>query len=204
MNKLNYSSCADLIAALKEGVKFEVHYMDEQPLTTTKAVETVKMFATGPFGGIRVVTESSYWTGFRLSGEHVKRSWRLVVAQDSAKAPEPLLKRFLGGQAFYVPKTGEVLHEVTFKKDELIVTLKDPQTGTLRATPRYNHEGKHKYRPERSLVAGTPPKPKKAVKVAIYRHAYNNSLFVIREGEVIPNIRGINNAAQVGETTIHE
>ncbi|MEF2249331.1 hypothetical protein RSP795_10345 [Ralstonia solanacearum] len=221
MNSLDFHSHAALIAAFNSGVKFEVHYMGHQPPTTTKPIEAVKMIACHR-GGLRVMTESSVWLGFRLSGEHTKRTWRLVASQgkaqalakaqgvdpfaplNSVKAPEPLLKRFLGGQAFYVPKTGEVLHEVTFKKDELIVTLKDPQTGTLRATPRYNHEGKHKYRPERSLVAGTPPKPKKAVKVAIYRHAYNNSLFVIREGEVIPNIRGINNAAQVGETTIHE
>lgn len=235
MNTLNYTSAVELVTAFNSGVKFEIHYMGAQPVTTTKSIEAVKLIVRGGGArGLHVLTESSVWKGFLPSGHHCRNPWRLVVAQGSAQSPrkgpditkefrayalgdvravealmkpatpEPLLKRFLGGETFHVPKTGEVLHEVSFKKDELIVTLKDPKTGALRSTPRYNHEGKHKYRPERSLVAGTPPKPKKPVNIKVYKHAYNGSLFVIREGEVIPNIRGISNASLVGETTINE
>lgn len=224
MNQLNYSSAADLIAAFNSGVKFEVHYMGVSALTTQKSIEAVKLISGGGPNGMRILTDSAVWHGFTPSGQHIAKPWRLVVSQGSAESvrkvatppmgklmypslqpqPEPLLKRFLGGETFHVPKTGEVLHEVTFRKDELLVTLKDPKTGALRSTPRYNHEGKHKYVADRSLVAGVPPKPKKTVNIKVYKHAYNGSLFVIREGEVIPNIRGINNATLVGETTVQE
>ncbi|AOK28861.1 MULTISPECIES: hypothetical protein [Burkholderia] len=117
----------------------------------------------------------------------------------------PFLERFIAGTAFHTPHTREVVVGVAFERghNRLNVTLRD-ENGKERVTPRYNLDGTHKFRPERNLVAGKLPPKLVERKVFIYRHAYNGSLFVIRDGEVIPNIRGISNATKVGETTIRE
>ncbi|WP_156437414.1 MULTISPECIES: hypothetical protein [Burkholderia] len=118
---------------------------------------------------------------------------------------KPFLERFIAGAEFHTPHTCEVVVGVAFVRghNRLDVTLRD-EAGKTRVTPRYNPDGTHKFRPERNLVEGKLPPKMVERKVSIYRHAYNGSLFVIREGEVLPSIRGISNATKVGETTITE
>jgi hypothetical protein len=127
---------------------------------------------------------------------------------ETPKAEAPLLKRFVLGEDFHCPKTGENLHTVVFTKGVLRVYLVDAATGKLRFSTNYKHDGVHKFHADRSLVPGkyvktVAPAPK-TIKATIYKHAYNGSLFVIREGEVLPEIRGINNAKVVGTTEIAE
>lgn len=118
--------------------------------------------------------------------------------------PQPFLQRYFAGVAFHNPKTREVVHSVDVSGTQMVVTLRNPDTGTLRTTPRYNLNGTHKFRAERNLVEGKPPKAPAKKRVKIYKHATNGTLFVIREGEVLPNIKGISNATVVGSTTITE
>lgn len=122
-----------------------------------------------------------------------------------AATAKTFLEQFIAGSEFHTPHTRETVVDVKFVRGQnrMDVTLRD-EAGKERMTPRYNLDGTHKFRPERNLVAGKLPPKLVERKVTIYRHAYNGSLFVIRDGEVLPSIRGISNAAKVGETTIRE
>ncbi|AIO70443.1 hypothetical protein [Burkholderia oklahomensis] len=170
----------------------------------------------------RVVVEGALGSGyhcFRPNGENaaladaklvvrgeIKRSVKpAVLAAVPAVPAKTFLEQFIGGSEFHTPHTRETVVDVKFVRghNRMDVTLRD-EAGKERVTPRYNLDGTHKFRPERNLVAGKLPPKMVERKVTIYRHAYNGTLFVIREGEVIPSIRGISNATKVGETTITE
>jgi hypothetical protein len=120
------------------------------------------------------------------------------------RKPAPFLQRYFAGVTFHNPKTREIVHNVDVSGTQMVVTLRNPETGALRTTPRYNLNGTHKFQADRNLVEGNPPKAPKKVRVKVYKNAINGHLFVIREGEVLPNIRGISNATVVGSTTITE
>ncbi|WP_157652878.1 hypothetical protein [Burkholderia ubonensis] len=136
----------------------------------------------------------------------IKRPVKLAAPAPAPVAPaKAFLEQFVAGSEFHTPHTRETVVDVKFVRGQnrMDVTLRD-EAGKERVTSRYNLDGTHKFRPERNLVAGKLPPKLVERKVTIYRHAYNGSLFVIREGEVLPSIRGINNATKVGETTITE
>ncbi|MNY74228.1 hypothetical protein D3C86_2132070 [compost metagenome] len=79
-----------------------------------------------------------------------------------------------------------------------------------RCSTNYKMDGSHKHVSARSLIVkpeavkAPAPRTGKTVRVAIFKHAYNGTIFVLREGEVLPNVRGVRNATLVGEATIVE
>ncbi|KWH50748.1 hypothetical protein [Burkholderia cepacia] len=155
------------------------------------------------------ITGRSHYGCFNPDGSNAASDAYIYVVSNglltNPASAKPFLERFIAGAEFHTPHTREVVVGVAFVRghNRLDVTLRD-ESGKERVTPRYNVDGTHKFRPERNLVEGRLPPKMVERKVAIYRHAFNGSLFVIREGEVLPSIRGISNATKVGETTITE
>lgn len=208
MTKLPYSSKTSLIAAFRSGQKFEM---------VNSAGSRFPVKAVRPTVGknlISVLTElNAVYHSISLDGSTVIPGLRLehamtksVAAPSAPVVARPsLIERFIVGTEFYSAHTREVVVAVAYKRGHNLmeVTLRD-EAGKERTTPRYNKDGTHKHRAERSLIAGKLPPKKREVKVTIYKHAFNGSLFVIREGEVLPDIRGINNASVVGQSTITE
>ncbi|MBF3417159.1 hypothetical protein ISF41_12385 [Burkholderia pseudomallei] len=168
---------------------------------------------------VHLADRAANYGSFRPDGENVDLADAKLVVRGEIKRPvkpavpmpvpaapaKTFLEQFIAGSEFHSPHTRETVVDVKFVRGQnrMDVTLRD-ESGKERVTPRYNLDGTHKFRPERNLVAGKLPPKLVERKVTIYRHAYNGSLFVIREGEVIPSIRGISNATKVGETTIRE
>jgi hypothetical protein len=131
-------------------------------------------------------------------------------ATQTTPAKRSVLEAYFAGEQLHTLHTREYVVGVKHERNanRLIVTLRD-ENGKERDTPRYNLDGTHKFQPVRNLVVGKlPPKPPvyedKQVNVTIYKHAFDETLFVIRDGEVLPNIRGISNATKVGSTVIVE
>ncbi|MDR5879047.1 hypothetical protein [Caballeronia sp. LZ032] len=214
---LPFKTSQEIVEAFTRGAKFVIELDGKQSRVTslTKQGEDFNVFngGTSPFSLFRA--NGTHPFDYKLImtaapspalAEQLKTKLTAPI-EDSVIAPEPFLKRVLAGEHFHVPATREVLHSVEFKTGALFVSLIDEQ-GNQRTSDNYNHEGKHKWVAGRSLVAGPLPKKpepeRKQVNVDIYRHAFNGSLFVIREGEVVPNIRGISNATKVGSTVIAE
>ncbi|AYX32625.1 hypothetical protein EGY16_32880 [Burkholderia pseudomallei] len=178
-----------------------------------------RIIATRTSLSVYVESSTAPYTCFRSNGSNPALPEAKLVVRGEIKRPvkpaEPtpvpavpaktFLEQFIAGSEFHTPHTRETVVDVKFVRGQnrMDVTLRD-EAGKERVTPRYNLDGTHKFRPERNLVAGKLPPKLVERKVTIYRHAYNGSLFVIREGEVLPSIRGISNATKVGETTISE
>lgn len=201
MTKLTYANAAALIADFKAGAKFAVNYYGN----TKRVIESIEALPSGKT--VRVLMQDGGIFSFKADGSHITPTfpWTLLKTADAPSSVplNPLIERFLGGEEFYTPHTREIVVAVGVHRghNRLDVTLRD-EAGKERTTPRYNKDGTHKHRSERNLVAGKLPPKTKIVKVTIYKHAFNGSLFVIREGEVLPSIRGISNAQIVGETEI--
>lgn len=204
---LPFKTFDEMVDAFEAGTEFVLNRptMDErfEVMSLTRTSYGVAVAAKGQKG---------LWTEFTVDGYHVvgisQLSVRGEIKRPQPKTEAPLLKRFVLGEDFHCPKTGENLFSVVFVKGELRVYLKEEATGKLRFSTNYKHDGVHKFHADRSLVKGkyvkpVPPAPK-TVKATIYKHAYNGGLFVIRDGEVLPNIRGISNATVVGTTEIAE
>jgi len=86
----------------------------------------------------------------------------------AAKASEPFLKRFVLGEPAYCPKTRETVKAVEFVNGAINVTLVNGD-GIERVSTSYDHEGKHHWIKERSLVIGAlPPVVKPDAKVEVY------------------------------------
>lgn len=203
MNKLTYTNFADLKADFNKGVAFNVTANG----VTLKVVKIVVHSALT--ADIHVAGMSNHYGCFKPDGSNsLDLTLRLVKAASSVPVPvatKSFLERFIAGEEFHTEHTRETVVDVKFERglNRLTITLAD-ETGKRRETPRYNVDGTHKFRSERNLKAGRLPPKEVDVKVTVYKHAYNGTLFVIREGEVIPNIRGISNATKVGETVIRE
>jgi hypothetical protein len=217
----------EMVEAFNAGTKFAVRHGDEVGAVTamsrTGAALTVRAVGFGVWCEFNLDGTHDYWskqqgvnhTRLVLAGPVIRKDTqaklqeKLANVTSNSVVPEPFLKRVLDGVNFYVPATREVLHSIQYAKGRLETYLRD-EKGVLRLSTNYKHDGTHKWVAARSLVAGAlpplPPAPpkKRKVNVTIYKHAYNGTLFVIREGEVIPNIRGISNATAVGTSTIEE
>lgn len=175
-NKLNYDNATALINAFKQGAKFKLTHL-------RRAAERVSRIEAGGEHGLFVWGETTgRWGAFRPDGTHAGVPGFTMIRDESlgfertsvtvgdsvfgwvpppkaTPVPEkPLLQRLLQGEVFHNPKTRETVESFTFSKNTLVVTLKG-EDGSLRNSERYDHNGKHKWRPERSLVAGpVPPK----------------------------------------------
>ncbi|MDR5811986.1 hypothetical protein QCE62_00090 [Caballeronia sp. LZ033] len=212
---LPFKTSQEIVEAFTRGAKFVVEHDGAQE----KVTSLLKLGADN----IRVFVPSRDFLSFRPNGSHLLGFKLIMTAAPSPSlaeqlkaklmaptapaTPKPFLQRVLNKESFHVPATREVLHSVDFLPGRIELWLVN-EKGDMRCSTNYNHEGKHKWVAGRSLVPGAlPPKPepeRKQVSVDIYRHASNGSLFVIREGEVIPSIRGYNNATKVGSTVIAE
>lgn len=154
-----------LIAAFKAGAKFEVRGrsgLADGPVT--------RLFASTSPGIIAAATTGSFVTLFRASDGVPTYSTgaRLKLVAPANQPDQPLLKRLLNGETFHVPATRETLVKVEFVQGGLRYTLKG-ETGAERRSENYDHEGKHKWQPTRTLVAGpVPPKVTKDVSVGVY------------------------------------
>lgn len=212
METLQYKTFADLKAAFDAGTKFEVDFQGGR-----QAVTEIFVYGTGHAAVVRTAAGGRY-TRFRPDGTNERGTRRLIVAPEAPRAAEkpvvklyrdpasvPFLDRFMAGEQFHTPHTREIVTDVKIKRgsDFIEVTLTD-ENGKSRTTPRYLRNGRHRFQPERNLVPGRLPPKLVEVKVTIYRHAYNDSLFCVREGEVLPNINGLSNALKVGEAVIRE
>ncbi|KWN75058.1 hypothetical protein WM23_26920 [Burkholderia ubonensis] len=209
---LPFASPQEVQDAFDAGTQFLVKRItgEKQVQRITASRTALNVFVkgdTGPYACFRSDGSNPALPGAKLvvRGE-IKRPVKLAAPAPAPVAPaKAFLEQFVAGSEFHTPHTRETVVDVKFVRGQnrMDVTLRD-EAGKERVTPRYNLDGTHKFRPERNLVAGKLPPKLVERKVTIYRHAYNGSLFVIREGEVIPSIRGISNATKVGETTIHE
>lgn len=220
---LPFKTVQEIAEAFTRGAKFVVEEGGSQRKVTSlvkRSAVTIQVYTEGGRDLIAFRANGDHPLGFKLImtaapsptlADQLKARMGASVVE-SAKAglkalEETFLKRVLAGEHFHVPATREVFHSVDFRAGRLDMWLVDEQ-GDMRRSENYNHEGKHKWVAGRSLVAGPLPKKpapeRKQVNVDIYRHAFNGSLFVIREGEVVPNIRGISNATKVGSTVIAE
>lgn len=108
---------------------------------------------------------------FKPDGSHGQRRYALKtlgpVVNGQAPAARPLptpaptlpfLKRFVNGEPAYNPATREVVIGVSFVSGAIEVLLKG-EDGKERVSTRYDHEGRHRWVPGRSLVLGKlPPK----------------------------------------------
>lgn len=151
MTKLNYSSIAALIADFKAGTKFEI-----AGSSIGNNGPVIKMVAEGRRVRATVARpDRSDGCGsqtFDRTGEGVS-GIRLVQV---AGAPAPFLKRLVLGESAYCPKTREVVEAVVFRTNALEVVLRN-EDGITRVSTSYDHEGKHKWIKERSLVLGDLP-----------------------------------------------
>lgn len=172
MNKLNYSHLSELVADFKAGAKFEVrgaawsHF--DGPVT--------EVYLDGRNVRARTHGADDAGLSFYSNGSGVVTKGRLVKIADapfptidpslidpgtgSYSPPEPFLKQFVLGTPAYCPKTREVVEEVTFVKGDIRVQLLS-EDGSRRISTSYNHEGKHKWIPERTLVLGELPEVEK-------------------------------------------
>lgn len=182
-NKLNYDNATALINAFKQGAKFKITgcsfggpVIDMKPHGGGVCVTTAKGNTMYNPDGSRFYPRypgqliRDEVLGFERTSVTVGDSvFGWVPPAKAAPVPEkPLLQRLLQGEVFHNPKTRETVESFTFSKNTLVVTLKG-EDGSLRTSERYDHNGKHKWRPERSLVAGpVPPKAKPDVKVHVY------------------------------------
>ncbi|HDR9130837.1 TPA: hypothetical protein QDA91_001934 [Burkholderia vietnamiensis] len=219
--KLAYTDFHQMKAALEAGAVFRV-----KDGAANRRVTRIEPSVSGKAANVYCDDRASHYSCFNPDGSNNARGAFIYVESraprlaDELKAKltaatanvaavavpaKPFLERFIAGAEFHTPHTREVVVGVAFVRghNRLDVTLRD-EAGKTRVTPRYNLDGTHKFRPERNLVEGKLPPKMVERRVCIYRHAYNGSLFVIREGEVLPSIRGISNATKVGETTIKE
>lgn len=193
MTKLNYDNAAALINAFKQGAKFKLIYSTGEPETVTAIEAAPVDISRNRHGLIVRGSGSGAWHNFRPDGSNVAGirlardeslgyertsvtvgdsvfGWTpakkaATMAVPAQAAPEPFLKRILAGEVFHCPATRETLVDVKFSKGSLQVTLQ-PAEGTIldrRVSENYDHEGKHKWVPARSLVAGPVP-PKVVVK----------------------------------------
>jgi len=164
MTKLNYPSIAALLADFTAGAKFEITGAEAAtPGPVLRMLEDK--------GGVRVFTTTSYsGTVFNIDG-----SWgsgrssvylTKTVAAPAAEPRVPFLKRVVLGESAYCPKTREVVEAVVFRTNALEVVLRN-EDGVTRVSTNYDHEGKHKWIRERSLVIGNLP-PVKQPPAAAY------------------------------------
>ncbi|OXJ32652.1 hypothetical protein CFB82_19905 [Burkholderia sp. HI2714] len=217
--KLPYTDFHQMKAALEAGTVFRIkdggrdrRVTRIEPLPSGKVANVYYEGSTSsygcftPDGANRACVAFIYVESQAPSlADQLKAKLTTATVNVAAVPAKPFLERFIAGTEFHTPHTREVVVGVAFVRghNRLDVTLRD-EAGKERVTPRYNTDGTHKFRSERNLVEGKLPPKMVERKVAIYRHAFNGSLFVIREGEVLPSIRGISNATKVGETTITE
>jgi hypothetical protein len=181
--KLPYSSFGDLMAAYRNGVKFRV-----AKAGVTYPVTRVELLN----GGLSVYSEKhgKYpWTAFKADGTNGYCADRLELVVEVTAVPAPFLKRFVNGEPAYNPATREVVVGVSFVSGAIEVLLKD-EAGQERVSTRYDHEGKHRWVPGRSLVIGAlppaPPKMKK-VELRIYEDRANGGFFLLTPAQVLPN-----------------
>lgn len=197
--KLPYTDFHQMKAVLEAGTVFRIKDGGRD-----RRVVRIEPSASGTHADLYPDVETTaHYSHFNPNGSNSACSAFIYVAAPASA--KPFLERFIAGAEFHTPHTREVVVGVAFVRghNRLDVTLRD-ESGKTRVTPRYNTDGTHKFRPERNLVEGKLPPKMVERKVVIYRHAFNCSLFVIREGEVLPSIRGISNATKVGEATITE
>jgi hypothetical protein len=183
--KLNYDNAAALVNAFRQGAKFKVVGSSyDGPVTDIRlaaytpgcvVVTTRQNMLFKPdgsrhypsYGGQLIRDESlgyertSVTVGDSIFGWPGKRGEGAKAVEPAAVPEKPLLQRLLQGETFHVPATRETLVDFKFSKGSLQVTLQ-PVDGTIldrRVSENYDHNGKHKWVPARSLVAGpVPPK----------------------------------------------
>lgn len=154
---MNYKTAKEIVAAFHAGAKFiapgRTHASEE--------IEDIYLSSAGHVA-VRHASPPNFVTLFTPEGNSVLGHGARLL-EVSPPAPEPFLKRVLKGEKFHCPETRENLIRVVFETGELTFVLQDAD-GTIldrRDSKNYNHEGKHKWVPGRSLVPGVcPPKPK--------------------------------------------
>lgn len=155
---LPFANILQLIAAFQKGAVFEIQFNDgSPPYPVTDISEESR-------GRLRVTYRPGHSgrtysdLGFQADGRYsTSTTFWLRMVKDAP--PQPFLKQFVNGTPAYCPKTRETVVGVSFISGAIEVLLRD-ESGKERVSTRYDHEGKHRWVPERSLVLGElPPKP---------------------------------------------
>ncbi|WP_025135273.1 hypothetical protein [Achromobacter sp. DH1f] len=154
---LAFSNILQLIAAFKNGAVFQIVFKSGHvpyPVTDISEESSGKLRVTYKTANLGTFTDD----GFQADGRHESSAscWlRMVKGAD----PQPFLKQFVNGTPAYNPKTRETVKSIEFVSGAIKVTLTD-EAGNWRVSDRYDHEGRHRWVKERSLVLGDlPPKP---------------------------------------------
>ncbi|MDR6455524.1 hypothetical protein [Variovorax paradoxus] len=166
MSKLTYPTIAALIADFKAGAKFEI-------TGSSNGNDGPVISMVHDFGRVRATVVRPDRPGGRGSQTFDREGkglnhLRLLKVADAPAAPAPFLKRFVLGEPAYCPKTRETVKAVEFVNGAINVTLVNGD-GIERVSTSYDHDGKHHWVKERSLVIGElPPTVKPDVKVEVY------------------------------------
>lgn len=159
---LPYTNFMQLIDAAAKGVKFEVVTVRRGRVVRTEQVtRIVEHELRANAVSVKVTTPHSFGYGyFRPDGSNYEDpSYVLRIVQEVAAPAEPFLKQFVNGTPAYNPKTRETVQEVAFVNGAIQVLLKT-EDDKWRISTNYDHEGRHRWVKERSLVLGDlPPKP---------------------------------------------
>ena len=161
MNTLNYDNADALLNAFEQGVKFKItgsQYAGAVSDMIDKGNQRV--LAVGPVGQLvfRLDGSHAFGTAHRLVRDESELKTSLPAHLAPATPVEPLLKLLLNGETFHCPKTRETLVSFEFSKGNLVVCLQ-AKGSAPRFSYFYDHEGKHKWHAEKSLVAGPVPAP---------------------------------------------
>lgn len=154
---LAFTNILQLIAAFKNGAVFEIVFKDgtSSLAITDIAEETAgKMRVTYVSSSGRTYTTPDFQADGRCTWSN--NFWLRMVKEAD---PQPFLKQFVNGTPAHNPKTRETVKSIDFVSGAIKVTLVG-EDGTERVSTRYDHEGRHRWVSERSLVLGDlPPKP---------------------------------------------
>ncbi|MDM0006472.1 hypothetical protein QTI51_09465 [Variovorax sp. J22G73] len=189
MTKLTYTNDMQLIDAFKNGAKFVVREVPS-PVSAPRDF-TVTAIEEGPGGQLTVrymrSTGPTQTKAFRPDGTHKLVSHRTLVQLTAGKttAPStntPFLKAFVNGEPAYNPATREVVESVAFKNGAIVVTFVGGRT-----SDRYDHEGRHRWQPKRSLVLGPLPPVKVKKTLRIYHDKFYGGYLTLDENQVLPN-----------------
>ncbi|MHC0508765.1 hypothetical protein [Achromobacter aegrifaciens] len=172
--RLPFKTRDELLAAFKAGAEFEVQTRYPGELPNREKVTRIEPSSFGE-QGFRVFAAGGHYSCFRPDGTNYGSGVKYTLVMTKADEAQPFLKQFVNGTPAHCPKTREIVKAVKFVNGAIEVSLESEDGKTGRVSTRYDHEGRHRWVKERSLVLGDlPPKPvvMKDVTLVVWKSMY--------------------------------
>lgn len=175
-NKLPYDSVAAIVAAHRAGVSFRVQADTAFFTVVDVYAESGQLRVRWRDGRGNIRTTPHFEPNGDFKGISSVRLRHALPPAPVLRPAEPFLKRYVLGEPAYCPKTREVVAAIRFVPGGIEAELRNAE-GVSRVSTNYDHRGKHKWVPERTLVIGEVP-PQEAsnstpAKVFVYRETWN-------------------------------